>query len=1022
MAKKKPHRFWRRARIAFRWSRILIWTVLLAFVISAIYLNQVGLPEFLKQPLLVELRERGWNVEFQRMRWGWFRGIVIENAVFSPVKITSATRFTAERAELNADFSKILDSKVTLKSLVIEGGELVARVATNTAPLIVKDISTTVLLLPDDRLSVDLLEAQFRDIKFQLSCDLTNVSELRELSFLLPEKKTSDAHESALKHWFGLVDQIRFADQPEIKLSLSGDVKEWRRMKSRLEVTTTGARTPWGQLEGANFLAEMNRNITATNFPTFGYELKASGLESPFGTLKGFTHQAEASFSTVHTNVVNCDFNLQGNQLNAHWTTEHETNLVRSAKAQFSGTTSVSLTNFLPFIGTADVKLQQTRLHWQQPGSTNSLSGMINAAEMSVNYDALRTLPSDSSHFGFWTNLHPFIINGRFDIGRARYGDFGVDKLLVSADWSWPRVEVMDLTGTLYKGNINAQGFLDIATRELALNAKSSFDALQVSTLLPRPGKRFLSKWTWEQPPMAEGRIRVILPEWNNPKPNWYKEILPTLQIDAKVALTNGSYRGISANRASGTIHYSNMVWDLPDIHVTRPEGEMKLSLLADDRTFTFDWNVNGVIDPGAVRSQISTNALEWFDRVSFKKAPLIEGRIRGEWGELETLGVEAKITTDEFTCRDIDFSSLAANVNFTNMVLSITNGVVTRNGKQIEAKSVILDLQTNRIYFENVASTIDPMLAAHIIGKDVVEVLSPYKFKEPPHVLLNGSLGLTTIKTADMHFSIAGKDFVWGYLRADAGSAKADWVNQTLILTNINALSYGGGDLRGNAFIDFAPKGDAKYRLNAAFTNVNVESLVRSLDFTNQTEGLLNGYLTVDSADTSGLHTWHGRGHAELKDGLIWEIRIFGIFTPILDAILPGMGRSRARSAEGSFIITNGVAYSDNLEIRSSAFRMQYKGSLSHDQRVNARVLAEPLRDTWAVGKLLSVALTPLSKLFEYQVTGPILDPVMKPVYVPKIIMMTLRPFKTLKKLLPGDKDDSKIEAPAVTEQPKEK
>src|SRR5688500_6289026 len=101
MSKKKPRRFWRILRLMFRWSRISVWMLLLAILVGIIYINSIGLPNFLKEPLLVELRERGWNVEFSRMRWRWFRGIVMENATFSPVEETSYSKFSASRAELN---------------------------------------------------------------------------------------------------------------------------------------------------------------------------------------------------------------------------------------------------------------------------------------------------------------------------------------------------------------------------------------------------------------------------------------------------------------------------------------------------------------------------------------------------------------------------------------------------------------------------------------------------------------------------------------------------------------------------------------------------------------------------------------------------------------------------------------------------------------------------------------------------------------------------------------------------------
>jgi hypothetical protein len=55
-------------------------------------------------------------------------------------------------------------------------------------------------------------------------------------------------------------------------------------------------------------------------------------------------------------------------------------------------------------------------------------------------------------------------------------------------------------------------------------------------------------------------------------------------------------------------------------------------------------------------------------------------------------------------------------------------------------------------------------------------------------------------------------------------------------------------------------------------------------------------------------------------------------------------------------------------------------------------------------LGPFLSFAFTPLSKLFEYHISGPLQNPVMEPVYVPKFIMLLLRPFHTLKSITTPD------------------
>jgi len=63
--------FWQRFRRCFRWCRITLLLFVLLFLGSLVYLNRVGLPEFLKARLVSELRARGVVLQFTRMRLRW---------------------------------------------------------------------------------------------------------------------------------------------------------------------------------------------------------------------------------------------------------------------------------------------------------------------------------------------------------------------------------------------------------------------------------------------------------------------------------------------------------------------------------------------------------------------------------------------------------------------------------------------------------------------------------------------------------------------------------------------------------------------------------------------------------------------------------------------------------------------------------------------------------------------------------------------------------------------------------------
>ena len=126
----------------------------------------------------------------------------------------------------------------------------------------------------------------------------------------------------------------------------------------------------------------------------------------------------------------------------------------------------------------------------------------------------------------------------------------------------------------------------------------------------------------------------------------------------------------------------------------------------------------------------------------------------------------------------------------------------------------------------------------------------------------------------------------------------------------------------------------------------------------------------------------------------------MFGMFSPILNSIAPGAGNSRAYEAKATYAIVNGNIYTDDMQIHATGYRLLYKGVIGLDKHIDAKVEAQLLRDTAVLGPILRYALAPLSKLFEYHITGTVNKPVKEPMYIPKFLMMILRPFHTMKQM----------------------
>jgi hypothetical protein len=90
---------------------------------------------------------------------------------------------------------------------------------------------------------------------------------------------------------------------------------------------------------------------------------------------------------------------------------------------------------------------------------------------------------------------------------------------------------------------------------------------------------------------------------------------------------------------------------------------------------------------------------------------------------------------------------------------------------------------------------------------------------------------------------------------------------------------------------------------------------------------------------------------------------------------------------------------------MRAPPTRLQYVGTVDFAGQLNARVRAEPLRDTWVIGPLLRLALWPVTKVLEYKMTGTLADPQPEPLYIPKLIYRPLlHPWQTLEDFFTPD------------------
>jgi hypothetical protein len=607
--------------------------------------------------------------------------------------------------------------------------------------------------------------------------------------------------------------------------------------------------------------------------------------------------------------------------------------------------------------------------------------GSADSAALTWNAVRAEGSPAAGDTWGFWAKINHWAVDWQADLGKVATPDIQMDRFRCAGSWRAPELVLTNLDAALYGGRLSGHARLDAGSRELKAGARFDFETRPLARLLPAAVQVRLNEIQWERPPQAGFEARVVLPPWTNRMPDW-AALLPSLQVAGDFSAGASSFRGLALDSVQSRFAYSNRVWSVPRLHLARPGGGAEVDYTGNDETGGFVFVIDSHLDPGGLRPLLAEPQQSLLDEAAFSKTdpPAIHAEIRGGWGEPAKLAVRARLAATNFTARGEKVDGLEAAVEYTNGVARFSGIRVLKDGGELAAPFAEMDWAAKRISFSNAVSTLDPHLAVRLLGPDAPEWLRVIGFDTPPAIQAGGSFVLNDPMATDLRFDISGRNFRYSKLLAGTASGEVRWTGQKVALTNVQAGLY-DGTLRGWCVFDDEPERGSDFRGQASVARIALPLLARGWSAkSNRVEGVLEGNLEITRGNTADTKSWTGSGHLSAGRALLWDIRLFGIFSPMLNAVIPGAGDNRAYQAGMSFIVTNGMVATDDLEIRSTDFRLLYRGTLNTDRELDARVEAYVLRDFPIFGKVIGLVFSPLSKLFEYKIGGTLDAPTRQP------------------------------------------
>jgi len=613
----------------------------------------------------------------------------------------------------------------------------------------------------------------------------------------------------------------------------------------------------------------------------------------------------------------------------------------------------------------------------------------------------MQTAGADSIYCGgVWRGLAD--MEWHAEVSRLHSQKLDADFLSCAGYWRDPELALTNVYARLGGGELRASIHFNTSTRQFSFTNSSCFDLDAVKALLTEKTRERLAQFSLPRAPELHASGTFNLPDWTKHAIDWRMEIQPTVQLMGELAVTNAGFSGLSFDTIHTHFSYSNESWTVPDAVINLHEEKLAVSGTESDVNQDYQWHVLGRLGLSCIEPFLNDKALRGFHNFAFSQPLRLDVRLRGRLYDYDSIDASGHVALKNFSIRGEAVDSVESDFHYAHRVAEFFQPHLEAGPQTMKADGIMLDYPGDRVYFTNGIGTADPRMVAAAIGPLQAQIMRPYHFLQLPSARVNGYAPLRDGTNADMDFQIIGSASLQILkLQTPRITGEIHWKGQTLLLTNVSGAFY-DGDGAGWVFFEFPPGHGANFCFAANLTNVNLHPLATDLGSpTNHLEGLVSGHFVVTSGNSTDWRACNGYGSITMRDGLLWDEPVFGILSPILNMISPGMGNSRATDASAQFNMKRGVISTDNLQIHTTLVSLLYDGSVDLQGNLDAHVTAMLLHDIPGVGHLLSAALWPVGKAFECKVTGTWKKPNSKLEWLPTTFLFNLlHPIRSLEDL----------------------
>ncbi len=573
-----------------------------------------------------------------------------------------------------------------------------------------------------------------------------------------------------------------------------------------------------------------------------------------------------------------------------------------------------------------------------------------------------------------------------------RRGSCRVERLLARMDYSAGAFHLQQGEVADAHGSLNAQGDFNPDTTEAHFQVQSDLDLLTFAREFFDP-RLFADLKLQDSPHLQlDGRTRLVpgpavattagrpSVRTASNEPDLPPAAATALQFTGRLALGRFAYHDFEFERGETEFSWNGDRWYLRGLRIVRPGGGSQ-TLAADalSEPGACRLRLTSTFDPVPFFSLLPPKAQALLSRMEFHDPPRIEMTATGlSFADPGALRAEGKIALGHTRFRGAGLNNLKMDVVYAGGVFTARHLSAERDEGAATGDLVTYDLAKHELRLENVRTNVDLGQVGVWLDPDVYHTLQPFRFRRPPALVMNGNLQFEGGRNSHFVTNVeapGGMDYVFikKTLPFKEIAGQVVFNEERMWLNDVRGEIF-SGQARGTLNLALGGKGSThEYAATLDFKDLDFERLTKLYFDYDSSRGLLSGNYHFTGKGTDE-RTLHGSGAVNVEHGDVFSIPFLGPLSPIINAVLPGLGFDKAHQASASFQTDNGKIFTGDMDVKGTGFSLFGAGWMGYtNDTMNFRVRLNSRGLPGAV-------LRPVSDLFEYASQGPLSKPIWRP------------------------------------------